>query len=543
MNTAEDETQPEAIVKSPAIRNILQNDKKATTPARYLQNTNHTARSMAGLWVQLGQEIRGDDMLSYFGKSVAISKDGSTIVAGGHNGGTNDSGYVKAFHFNKEGEQWVQVGQMIEGEIYGDRIGWSIDLNDGGDIIVIGAYYSGGNGRRAGRVRIYHLIDDQWVQKGQDLDGQDSYNEFGYDVAISSSGDRVTIGGRLNDGNGDYSGHVQVYDYDKSTQKWEQVGQDILGESSQDQSGFSVDMNDAGDVIIIGAPLNDDGGINAGHARIYQLIEGQWVQKGQDLDGQDSFNQFGHAVAISGKGDRVTVGGPHGDYPGYVQAYEYDQSTQRWEQVGQDMSYDGKPGWSVEMNDAGDTIIIGTPDGNYVGQARIYHLVEGQWVQKGQDLDGGYEGERFGDAVAISSDGNRVIIGAPHSNVHGKHSGYIKVFEFSSSCDESPLKILTRKSKKSAKSCDFISDRADKFCQLEKYQTHCPSSCGVCDTFGSSDSTGTFLYNGKKKDCQWLRDLFASSSFSEIKTLCQTYELSATCRETCSFFVDKCEEE
>ena len=51
---------------------------------------------------------------------------------------------------------------------------------------------------------------------------------------------------------------------------YSQIGQDIVGEASWDQSGYSVSINSDGTIVAIGAPYNADNGINSGHVRVYQ---------------------------------------------------------------------------------------------------------------------------------------------------------------------------------------------------------------------------------------------------------------------------------
>jgi len=107
---------------------------------------------------------------------------------------------------------------------------------------------------------------------------------------------------------------VKVFQFDQQTELWEQIGQTIVGESEGDTSGTSVDMNDRGDTIIIGADYNDgNGGYRNGHARVYKIINGQWEQQGQDLDGDEEYDLFGYSVAINGEGDRVVAGAAYGN--------------------------------------------------------------------------------------------------------------------------------------------------------------------------------------------------------------------------------------
>ena len=162
---------------------------------------------------------------------------------------------------------------------------------------------------------------------------------------------------------------------------WSQLGVDIDGETADDLSGLSVAMNAAGDTVIIGAPYNDGNGDNAGQARVFTLTDSGWVQVGADINGE-------------------TTG---------------------------DLS-----GWSVAMNAAGDTVIIGAPynadNGDNAGHARVFTLTDSGWVQVGADIDGETAEDQSGWSVAMNAVGDTVIIGAYGNDGNGNDSGHARVF-------------------------------------------------------------------------------------------------------------------
>ena len=55
-------------------------------------------------------------------------------------------------------------------------------------------------------------------------------------VSLSSDGKTLAIGATDNDGNGNSSGHVRIYNYNGTA--WSQLGSDIDGEAANDQSGL-----------------------------------------------------------------------------------------------------------------------------------------------------------------------------------------------------------------------------------------------------------------------------------------------------------------
>ena len=95
------------------------------------------------------------------------------------------------------------------------------------------------------------------TQLGADIDGEAAFDNSGYTVSLSSDGDTVAIGARLNDGNGNYAGHVRIYEY--SSGSWTQLGADIDGEAAGDYSG-SVSLSSDGSTVAIGALKNDGNG-------------------------------------------------------------------------------------------------------------------------------------------------------------------------------------------------------------------------------------------------------------------------------------------
>jgi hypothetical protein len=163
-----------------------------------------------------------------------------------------------------------QIGADIDGEAWNDRSGDEISISSDGSIVAIGAINNTGG---AGHVRVFKNINGSWTQLGQDIDGDGSGDQSGRSVSLSSNGNRVAIGANGNDGNGSNAGHVRIYDYDGS--QWVQYGQDIDGEAINDYSGWSVSLSD--NRVAIGAYRNDGNGNNSGHARVYSLGGNQYT--------------------------------------------------------------------------------------------------------------------------------------------------------------------------------------------------------------------------------------------------------------------------
>jgi len=74
---------------------------------------------------------------------------------------------------------------------------------------------------------------------------------------------------------------------------WNQLGIDLDGEAAGDNSGYTVSLSGDGFRVAIGAPLNSGNGIYSGHTRIFQYVAPNWVQIGQDIDGEATGDQSG----------------------------------------------------------------------------------------------------------------------------------------------------------------------------------------------------------------------------------------------------------
>ena len=110
------------------------------------------------------------------------------------------------------------------------------------------------------------------------------------------------------------------------------------------------------------------------------------------------------------------------------------------EQVGNDIigpHYNSQLGWSVVMNENGSILAAAAPlydlNINDEGLVQIYKNEEGNWVQIGEDIYGLSGYEQSGNAIAISNDGTRVLIGSHRSSINYNHEGHVRVMEWNGS--------------------------------------------------------------------------------------------------------------
>ena len=331
----------------------------------------------------------------------------------------------------------TQIGQDIDGEAANDWSGFSVSLSSDGRTVAIGARYNTGNGTWAGHVRVYKYVNGSWAQLGADIDAEAAGDESGYSVSLSADGSTVAIGAPMNDGNGTSSGHVRVYKFINGG--WVKLGADIDGEATNNASGFSVSLSMDGSTVAIGAPSNNGNGAFSGHVRVYQYVNGGWVQLGTDIDGEAAGDGLGYSVSLSVDGKTVAIGAPmndgNGTSSGHVRIYKLVNGS--WVKLGADIdgeASDDFSGHSVSLSADGSTVAIGAHqnDGNgaSAGHVRVYKYLNTSWTKLGADIDGETAGDIMGHSVSLSANGNRVAIGAPMNGGNGIGSGHVRLYEF-----------------------------------------------------------------------------------------------------------------
>ena len=162
-----------------------------------------------------GPYILGDAASDYFGECVSLSSDGTIVAVGAinSNGGT---GYVSVYKYN--GTSWIKLGQNINGLAGLDYFGTSVSLSSDGTTLAVGSPYSDdGVIFDAGLVRIYKYIGGTWQKIGQDIRGYYASDLTGRSVSLSKDGTTVAIGVHGNDSNGNDSGAVEVYQINQFT--------------------------------------------------------------------------------------------------------------------------------------------------------------------------------------------------------------------------------------------------------------------------------------------------------------------------------------
>lgn len=340
---------------------------------------------------------------------------------------------------------WSQVGRTIDGEERLDVSGEAVSINDVGNIVAVGSRHNDGTGpidHNVGNVRVYSYNGTDWSQMGQDIDGEYSQDYFGHTLQLSGRGLVVAVGAPeydVLDPALEDAGYVRILEYQAFSDTWVQKGEPIVGEGIGDSNGFSVALSFDGDIVAIGAPDNDNSGNNIGYARVFKFLSGQWVQLGFDIDGESAHDKSGYAVDLSDDGTIIAVGATMNDAApgdgyydaGHVRVWKWNGAT--WLQMGGDVDgyYSGEhKGYSVALSSDGFTLAVGAPtDCDSKGYVEVftYNTSTSSWELKGSRLNGVSFDDRYGEAVSLSNDGNRLAVGSPYSEESGKNLNPIQL--------------------------------------------------------------------------------------------------------------------
>jgi len=392
--------------------------------------------------VQRGENLIGEVPNGTFGTAVVLSSDGSRMAIGGPSAYNDATGQVRVYDRSDMG--WIQVGGTLIGEgrkcPWGSsRFGSSLAMSSDGHRLAIGEpehrgkFELGTTGKvgKVGKVRVFELSGDTWTQVGGTLLGYVGSSEFA--LALSSNGNRLAIG--VPD---EAEGYVRVFEWTSSI--WNQMGETLACSESDEYYGMAVGLSSSGSRLAIGGTghWHSQSDSSTGYVQVFDWTGSAWIQVGQSLLGDVEMEAFGQAVALSSNGDRLAIGAQkRKSRIGTVRIYDWTGNT--WKPVGEDLTDNipwGYFGTAVALSSIGNRLAVGAPCENVGrpivpnGRVLVYDWTGTRWDQVGADFVGEEKEDCFGVAVALSSNGSRLAVGGPRNDsCSGMKAGYVKVFD------------------------------------------------------------------------------------------------------------------
>ncbi|NPV02378.1 MAG: hypothetical protein HPY53_13470 [Brevinematales bacterium] len=148
---------------------------------------------------------------------------------------------------------------------------------------------------------------------------------------------------------------------------------------------------------------------------------------------------FGGSLAISADGDTIVVGASssYGIIAGSGAAYVYHWNGSAWETdklFAMDGATNFKFGCSVAVSSNGETIIVGSYRNSNqcstCGAVYLFHWSGTEWETNKFIPADGEVYDQFGYSVALSADGNKIAVGAYGDDDNGSSSGSVYLFKW-----------------------------------------------------------------------------------------------------------------
>jgi hypothetical protein len=304
-------------------------------------------------WSQQAKLVASDGSFGHeFGVSVDVSGDRAAVGAWlAHDVAFGPTG--AAYVYARSGTSWTQEAAFYAN---GEWSFFGADVALADDLLAVGA--DGAN-----FVAIYERSGSDWPLVAT-VTGPVTNTRFGSSVAWS--GDTLLVGAPAYG-----SDRGRVYVFDRAGSSWPLVQVlDAPGGAAGDRFGDALDATGAR--LVVGAPRDDDQGLESGSAHVFRRTGGAWVHEAKLLaPGGHGDERFGEAVAIAG--DLVVVGAPMQDSPEQVDAggvHLYSRGGSEWVH---EPTPEASPstfwlGSGVAIS--GETFAAGTP----FGQPRSAHV-------------------------------------------------------------------------------------------------------------------------------------------------------------------------
>jgi flagellin len=279
---------------------------------------------------------------------------------------------------------------------------------------------------------IVRLDLGSWEQMGSTIDSTGYWAMSGSSISTANNGLTIAIGAPLEKVNSIEVGQVRVFDWDGLG--WVQRGTDIYGSRDAENPsyqgnnfGSEVALSSDGQILVIMSPAAKNG---LGETQVFEWNNDVWVQIGSDLP--TTIDHVVTDVVVSGNGEMIAT--RRGSL-GHNWIEIFGVSDGEWYK--RDTIYSGpdKPyyGTSLDLSYDGSVLILGNPrDGgkqHHHGRVEVWDWSGSEMVKRAEDLTGSTF-NFFGSDVAITPDGNTLVVGEPGDT---PEDGKVFVFDWDGS--------------------------------------------------------------------------------------------------------------
>jgi|GEM_PF-385073 len=364
----------------------------------------------------------------YFGWSLALSSDGSTLAVGafleasnatGIDGNQADNSAADAgavYVFTHTGSSWSQQAYLkASNSNGGDFFGASLALSSDGSTLAVGAYGEASNAtgvdgnqvdnsaNQAGAVYVFTRAGTVWTQQAYvKASNTDAIDQFGRTVSLSSDGATLAvdapgersmaaaIGGNQADNSAPWAGAVYVFS--RAGSSWSQQAYiKASNTDANDYFGASLALSADGSLLAVGAQgeasnatgvggdQTDNSASYAGAVYVFTRAGSSWTRQAYLKASNTNANDvFGYSLALSSDGSVLAVGA--------------NQEASNATGIG-----------GAEANNSA----------SLAGAVYVFTRAVSSWSQQAYvKASNTNAGDQFGVSVALSSDGSTLSVGA-----------------------------------------------------------------------------------------------------------------------------------
>lgn len=308
-----------------------------------------------------------------FGESVALSADGNTAYIGAPNADTNptvDSGAV--YIFTRSGTTWTQQDRIsVADRANWDYFGISVSLSTDNSTLVVGAYGEDTSPTtNNGALYVFTRSGSTWVQQAKILPPTaEASGYFGQSIDVSTDGNMIVVG-QTSDSVSPHAQNGAVYVFARAGGVWSFQSKITLAVLTDfDHFGDSPSLSADANTLLVGASGVDDGIEDGGAAYVFTRSGSVWTQQSKLLvSGRSPFEYSAETVVLSSDGNMALVGSTAEDSSGKTDngaVYMFTRSGSTWTQQNILFAADPKNfvgfGAALALSTDGETALIGAP--------------------------------------------------------------------------------------------------------------------------------------------------------------------------------------
>jgi len=332
-------------------------------------------------WIESKLTASDRFQMDHFGVDVTISSDNNTICAGAIYEDAKGVNSGSIYIYKWDGSDWNETKLAASDGSGYDYFGRSIATSSDGNTLVVGAYYDDVGGTESGSIYVYKWDGSTWGETKLAASDGSTNEYFGQVVAMSSDENIVFTGVPGDSDLGSNSGSVYIYRWDGSD--WNESKLTASDGAPDDRFGGRISISSDGNTLVAGSIYDDDNGVDSGSIYVFKWDGSNWSETKITASDGAADDWQSYNVSISPEADVIVAGAVHdddsGEESGSIYFYKWDGSN--WSEtkiIASDGAADDFLGFSVSVSSNGSSIISGSiqddDEGGNSGSAYLFTM-------------------------------------------------------------------------------------------------------------------------------------------------------------------------